>query len=173
MPSLKWDSVPRDTVAFKPTNASPTLRDMTLLVKIPRSHGGERTIVGFSTSGPSKRRRERSPPNPLEVPWCYIAKLENPPTPQKTHVPARNPKKNPHIRLTPRGPRPGLGARRRVHGENLPHSPVPILHHHLLPLPLLLFLLPGLFLLHHYCQRLRKFASVPHAPPHLHTQQIA
>ena len=30
MPSLKWDSVPRDTVAFKPTNASPTLRDMTL-----------------------------------------------------------------------------------------------------------------------------------------------
>ena len=30
-----WDSVPRDTVAFKPTNASPALCDMALLVKIP------------------------------------------------------------------------------------------------------------------------------------------
>jgi hypothetical protein len=38
MPSLKWDSVPRDTVAFKPTNASPALCDMTLLVKIPRCY---------------------------------------------------------------------------------------------------------------------------------------
>jgi hypothetical protein len=36
MPSLKRDSVPRDTVASKPTNASPALCDMALLVKIPR-----------------------------------------------------------------------------------------------------------------------------------------